>query len=50
MRVIAVTVWECGELEEEGGVCEAWEVYQLFRTSERCEVWLMEGQVVEEGV
>ena len=43
VRVIAVTVRECGELEEEGGVCEAWEICQLFRIGVRCEVWLLEG-------
>ncbi len=43
MRVIAATVWECGELEEEGGVCEAWKICQLFGAGERCEVWLLEG-------
>ena len=43
MRVIAVTVREGGELEEEVGVCEAWEIFQLVRIGEGCEVWLLEG-------
>ncbi len=43
VRVIAVTVREGGELEEEAGVCEAWEICQLVRIGERCEVWLLEG-------
>ena len=43
MWVIAVSVWECGELEEEGGVCEAWEIFQLFRGGKRSKVGLLEG-------
>ena len=50
MRVIAIPVREGCELEEEGGVCEAWEIFQLFRGGKRSKVWLLEGEVLEEGV
>ena len=50
VRVIAIPVREGCELEEEGGVCEAWEIFQLFRGGKRSKVWLLEGEVLEEGV
>ena len=50
MRVVAVTVWEGCELEEKRGVCEAREVLQLLRGGKRSKVWLLEREVLEEGV
>ena len=50
VRVIAIPVREGCELEEEGGVYEAWEIFQLFRGGKRSKVWLLEGEVLEEGV
>ncbi len=38
------------ELQEKGWVGEAWEVFQLFRAGKGCKVWLLKGEVVEEGV
>ncbi len=50
VRVVAVTMREGCELDEERGVCEAREVLQLLRGGKGGKVRLLEREVLEEGV